>query len=81
MAFTTTARMTEPKDIHIPSSVPETRIYVSTATFSEEKAHEEAFRRLKGIAGCELDLNQIREERLQTQKGEAAVCQSLLANS
>ena len=65
MTFTTTASRTDLKDIHIPNSVPGMWFSVTVTPISEEKAHEEAFRRLKGIAGRELDLDQIREERLR----------------
>ena len=65
MTFTTTASRTDLKDIHIPNSVPGKWFSVTVTPISEEEAHEEAFRRLKGIAGCELDLDQIREERLR----------------
>ena len=64
MTYTTTASRAELDSVHIPSSLPGKWFSVTITPISEEKAHEEAFRRLKGIAGCELDIDQIREERL-----------------
>ena len=64
MTYTTTVSRDELSNIKIPDSMEGSLFEISITPMSGEEEKKAAFRRLKGIAGRELDLNMIREERL-----------------
>ena len=64
MSYTTTIEGRDLSVIRIPSEMEGEYFEVSITPLSDEEASKEAFRRLKGIAGEEISLDKIREERL-----------------
>ena len=64
MTSTITATREMLRGLFNVDSLPETTFKVTISPVSEDEADELEFKSLKGIAGCPLDLDEVRRERL-----------------
>lgn len=64
MTYTAMVKRDEIQNIRIPDSVVGTSFLVSFTPVTDEEADDMEFKSLKGIAGCELNLDDVRKERL-----------------
>lgn len=65
MTYTAMVKRDEIKNIQIPDTIAGTTFWVSITPMTEAEADEMEFKSLKGIAGRELTLDDVRMERLR----------------
>ena len=64
MTYTTTASREDLLKLNIPSTMPGSVFRVTITPVEDEEPNIVSFRNLKGIAGRELTLDDVRRERL-----------------
>lgn len=64
MTYTAMVKREDIRNIQIPDTIAGTSFWVTITPVSEEEADEMEFKSLKGIAGRELTLDDVRKERL-----------------
>ena len=64
MTYTMTANRDDLQKLNIPSTMTGSVFRVTITPIEDEEPNIVSFRKLKGIAGCELTLDDVKRERL-----------------